>query len=449
MDISNFSWQGGVFKGHVFDVNSIENSWAPNVNTRGILVACSENGKVENIEFHGIKGDRIAGAVVSVEGYKLAEDNVERFAENVKLINCNFKNCGKFMWDYGYLWQRIVFDELYSESEVEKAYKYMPEEYMSGYVTITDGTDYITVDNLPSSGECLEDAVVFFNDALPQNIKKGKRYWIIEEKGNQLKLSEQKNGKPIIFNGNGGEKVRLFRQLHLAFYVMYAPEGAGPGKGAFDFTGCKDVIVTGCTVSALGDTMHIHSSNNVIFSNNQITGSRMGAFFIAEHCSNVTVTGNTIQGTNGSRVMSIERSTKNITITGNTFIGGGRGSWINQLYNIILSDNIFIENTTKCEKDPKRGRINFYEGEYENYAEIYFTTWQPDAKYGPVIVRGNIIQTGKGCSAAVTFHSGGENIIMDGNIIKGTTGKIIVQEGCENPIMSNNIGITEIAKDFI
>ena len=105
--------------------------------------------------------------------------------------------------------------------------------------------------------------------------------------------------------------------------------------------------------------MHIQKCRDVVFANNHILGSRMGAFFLAEYCTNATVTGNTVDGTNGSRVMSVEKSCADVTITGNTFRGGGRGSWINQPTNFVLADNVFVNNTTKCERDPKRGRRSF------------------------------------------------------------------------------------------
>ena len=102
-------------------------------------------------------------------------------------------------------------------------------------------------------------------------------------------------------------------------------------------------------LSALGDTMHIQRCRDIVFADNHIIGSRMGAFFLAEFCRNATVTGNLIDGTNGSRVMSVEKSCEDITITGNTFRNGGRGSWINQPKNFILANNIFVNNTTKGE----------------------------------------------------------------------------------------------------
>ena len=83
-----------------------------------------------------------------------------------------------------------------------------------------------------------------------------------------------------------------------------------------------------------------------------------------------------------------------MTIVGNTFRHGGRGSWINQPRNFVLADNVFVNNTTKCQPDPRRGRRSFLTGEYEQYAELYFTTHEPNGRYGNVTVRGNVFTSG-------------------------------------------------------
>ena len=54
------------------------------------------------------------------------------------------------------------------------------------------------------------------------------------------------------------------------------------------------------------------------------------------------------------------------------------------------TDNVFVNNTTKGERDPKRGRKTFVTGDYEVYPELYFTLHQPDGNYGSVIVTGNV-----------------------------------------------------------
>jgi hypothetical protein len=230
-------------------------------------------------------------------------------------------------------------------------------------------------------------------------------------------------------------------KLHRAYYHLFAPEGAGPGKGAFDLVACRNVRVTGCSLSALGDTMHIQRCRDIVFANNQITGSRMGAFFLAEHCQNATITGNTIDGTNGSRVMSVERSCTDVTITCNTFRGGGRGSWINQPVRLVIANNIFINNTTKSERDPMRGRKQMETGDYASCPEVYFTTYQPGANYGPVILRGNIFVTGPECKQALLFQPGGKDIVVEGNIFQGTGRAVRVEPGCEPPTFINNVGL--------
>ncbi len=228
--------------------------------------------------------------------------------------------------------------------------------------------------------------------------------------------------------------------LFRCYWALYAPEGAGPGKGAIDFVGCENLQVRGNRLSALGDTMHIQKSRNVVFTENQILGSRMGAFFIAEFCSNVTIVGNTVDGTNGSRVISVEKSTKDITIVGNTFRGGGRGSWINQPTNFVLANNIFENNTTKCEPNAARGRRSLETGDYGQYSELYFTTHEPGGQYGNVIIQNNIFTSGQFAKSAISFAPGGSGILVTGNIFRGPKTEIEVAPECQDVRIHNNLG---------
>lgn len=170
----------------------------------------------------------------------------------------------------------------------------------------------------------------------------------------------------------------------------------------------------------------------------------MGAFYIGFYCKNVTVTGNTVYGTNGSRTVSVELCTEDITITGNTFSGGGRGCWFNSPKNVIISDNIFTENTKKCTHDINTGRICHVTGEFEKYPELYFTSIRNAEEYGPVIIRGNIFKTEEGASAAIAFNPGGKDILIEGNVINGDVRDIHVASGCEEPLMLNNTGVGNI-----
>jgi nitrous oxidase accessory protein NosD len=266
---------------------------------------------------------------------------------------------------------------------------------------------------------------------------------VVESTPTFIRVADKPRGEPIRFQTAAGPQTRLIHKLSAVHLGLYAPHHAGPGKGGVDITCASNVRITGCKLSALGDTMHVQRCHNVVFANNQILGSRMGAFFIAEYCKNVTVTGNTVDGTNGSRVMSVERSTEDITILGNTFRNGGRGSWINQPKNLVLEGNVFVNNTTKCERDPQRGRRTFVTGDYETYAELYFTTYEPEGRYGNVVVRNNIFITGPEASHAIEFHSGGDTLSVTGNVFAGAQRTIAVGSGCTNVVIRDNQGLEE------
>lgn len=451
-DVRDFNWFGGHFTGRCFDPKREDNTWEPNANTRVILITTSPGGRTENLTFRDISSERIAGAVVSVHGAARpkSESEVETFARNVTMDNCTLLESGKFMWDYGYLWQITVWPEDHMPQERAMAAKYFRNDLVLGPVKMAAGDDRVVFDNakpLPVSevregrdAERGRDSICFFGDTLPSNLVRGKQYFVVESAKEFIRIAEKPLGKPIRFQTAAGPQVKLMHKLFAVHPSLYAPKGSGPGKGGVDITCAEGVRITGCKLSALGDTMHVQRCHNVVFADNQILGSRMGAFFIAEFCKNVTVTGNTVDGTNGSRVMSVEKSTEDVTIIGNTFRNGGRGSWINQPRNLVLQGNVFINNTTKCERDPRRGRRSFLTGGYETYAELYFTTHEPDGRYGNVIVRDNIFVTGPEASHAIRFQSGGDTLLVTGNIFRGGTRAIEVERDCTNVTIRDNIG---------
>jgi hypothetical protein len=452
-NVSDFRWFGGHFSGHVFDPSKAENSWEPNVNTRAILITTSTGGRTENLTFRDVSSDGVAGAVITVLGAakKGSERELETFARSVTLENCTLERSGKFMWDYGYLWQITVWPEDYSVSERAMAAKYFRHDLVRGPVQMKAGDDRVFFDNskplpITKKREGVEadrghDAVCFFGDVLPTNLIRGRQYFVVESTPEFIRIAETPDGTPLKFDSDAGPQAKLISNLFQSHLALYAPAGSGPGKGAFDLVGCENVIVRGGRFSALGDTMHIQKCRNIAFSDNQITGSRMGAFFLAEYCRNAVVTGNTVDGTNGSRVISVEKSCEDVTIVSNTFRNGGRGSWINQPRNFVLADNIFVNNTTKCENDPRRGRRTFLTGEYERYAELYFTTYESGGRYGNVTVRGNIFTSGPNASHAITFAPGGETILVTDNIFHGAVRDVAPAIDCEDVTIHDNIGV--------
>ena len=155
-------------------------------------------------------------------------------------------------------------------------------------------------------------------------------------------------------------------------------------------------------------------------------------------------TGASLPIPNGSRTLSVELGTKDITIVGNTFYGGGRGNWFNRPENVVISNNIFKENTQKCTPYIHTGRICHATGDFEQYPELYFTSNENPDEYGSIIIKGNIFNTKSGASAVIAFNPGGRNIMVEGNIFKGDVRDIHVASGCEMPVMLNNSGIGEI-----
>ena len=447
-NVSDFRWLGGHFTGNVFDPAKADNTWEPNANTRAILITTSPGGRTEDLTFRDVTSDGLAGAAITVLGAekKGSEREVETLAKNISAENCRLERSGKCMWDYGLLWQITVWPEDYSPREREMAAKYFRNDLIRGPVRMETGDDHVLFDTAQSLPVTKSDnggrgAVCFFGDVLPTNIVRGKQYFVIKSTPQFIRIAEKPGGAAIRFAGSAGPQARLISDLFLAHLALFAPTGSGPGKGALDLVACSNVVVRGCTLSALGDTMHIQKSCDILFANNRITGSRMGAFFLAEYCKNAVIVSNTVNGSNGSRVMSIEKSAENVTIMANTFCNGGRGSWINQPRKLLMQGNIFSNNTTKCEHDPQRGRRSFVTGDYERYAEMYFTTYETGGRYGEVILRGNTFTTGPEASHAITFAPGGDTLLVERNTFMGHARSIPAATGCTNVTLRDNVGI--------
>ncbi len=441
-DVCDLTFRGGRFRGHVYDPLRDDNVWQPHTSAGGIFIRRTPSGEVKNIFISHITAEGLSAPAVYVGGCR-APSGEPLYAEQIDLRDCNLILCGRFMWDYGYLWQRITFAEQYSAEEVAAAYRFMPSDLISSEISLRDGALYADV--MPKMDEGERDSVTFFGSEMPKGIVRGKRYFVCNKGAeNGLLIAEDEGGTPLSLTVFP-KGVRLFRNLYRAYHDLFAPIG-NPShlKGAFDLTLCRHATVSGCRVSAAGDSMHILECENVVFANNQIIGSRMGAFYIGFFCNNVTVTGNTVYGTNGSRVLSIERSTKNVTVTGNTFMGGGRGLWINQPENLIISDNIMTDNTQKCTPDIAIGRLCHTTGDFEEYPEIYITRWQEGARWGNVIIRSNIIRAGERAEAVFSFHPGGHDILVLDNMVIGGSRNIHVADGCEMPVFRGNTGLGEI-----
>lgn len=125
-DISHLEWCGGEFIGHVIDPSRKDNTWEPNASTKGIEITTTKQGSTHDVLFRDVKAADMAAVVIGVHGKdeKTSESEVEHYAERVAVESCTLLRTGKFMWDYGYLWQTMTFPEHYEPWEVERARKY-------------------------------------------------------------------------------------------------------------------------------------------------------------------------------------------------------------------------------------------------------------------------------------------------------------------------------------
>ncbi len=281
-NVSHFAWHGGEFIGQVFDPAKNVNTWEPNANTKCIELTTLRADGTHDVLFRDVKANGIAGAVIGIHGLatKGSESEVNAWAERVVLENCTLLRSGKFMWDYGYLWQIVTWPEAYEPWEVERAKRYFRTDLMRENVTMRAGETQVRFDN------------------------------------------------------------------HL-----------------------------------------------------------------------------------------------------NTFRNGGRGAWINQPVNFIMTGNVFVNNTTKNESDLRRGRIAFQSAKPGQFPELYFTIYESTATYGPVIVRDNIFILGESApNEVVTFAPNGHDIQFTGNTFRTKPATIIVDPSCKNAIIENNQGASTVVK---
>ena len=434
-DVRDFSWRGGRFHGHVYDVPPAVSKWRPDACSRCIAIDTTEKGVNSGIRFDGIMVVDCAGAVVTVYGWSATQNK----ASDIAVTNCNFIRCGKFMWDYGYLWERLAFPELFTQEERRTAERNFNIANVSGAVRFCG--DCIEAEELPalkSEPRFPWDGVCFFGENLPPEIQKGRAYYVVSEKKGRLCIAETPDGVPLRTSKAVG--ARLFRNLFDVFHWAYAPVEQGPGKGGMDLICCRNVAVSGNSFSANGDTMHIKESSEVIFSGNRIAGSRMGAFFLAFDCDHVTATGNVVNGTNGSRVLTVERGCSDVVISGNVFYNGGRGCWFNSNRNLILKDNVFRSNVLKGTESC--GRRSPFSGAFEKYPELYFAHCRKG--YSNIIVSSNLFEaTESNTEPTLLFQKMGDGIVVSDNIFRCGTRQIAVADGVSADC-HGNIGVAEI-----
>ena len=194
-NICNFTWDGGRFEGYVYDVPPAVSTWAPECCARCIVIETTPGGKTENLCFRNIEGENCSGSVVSVYGAMWHPEKTR--ARNIEVCSCRFKRCGKFMWDYGYLWEKLVFADLFTPAEVALGERYAAPEHRSGEVRFYG--DHICVEKMPPFKKEERhpfDTIAFYGENLPPEIRRGKCYFILDMEDGKITFSDIPGGEP-------------------------------------------------------------------------------------------------------------------------------------------------------------------------------------------------------------------------------------------------------------
>ena len=236
-NITDFAWHGGAFEGHCFDHRRPPNTWEPNANTRMFAIGTTPGGTTDNLLFRDIQSNRIGGAVINVEGSGVpgSESETHTFACRVAVRDCSLLDSGKFMWDYGLLWQILVWPEEYETADVTMARKYFRADLLRDRVQMADGDDRVRFDNRSSpvpvsASDSSDHAICFSGRALPRNLARGRLYYVVESTPDYIRIATAPGAAPVRFEGSAGPETGLILNLTYAFYHHFAPMGAGPSR---------------------------------------------------------------------------------------------------------------------------------------------------------------------------------------------------------------------------
>ena len=284
------------------------------------------------------------------------------------------------------------------------------------------------------------DAVCFFgDDTLPANIVRGRQYFVVESTPEFIRIAEPAGRHVDAVRERRGPQTRLISNLFQAHLALYAPTGSGPGKGALDLVGCEKVIVRGCRLSALGDTMHIQKSRGVVFADNHITGSRMGAFFLAEFCQDAIITGNTVDG-----YERLARGQRGEVVRGRDdcrqHLPQRRTRFMDQpAAQLRAGRQCLREQHDQVRTRPAARAAQFRDGRLRALRGAVLHHPRAGGRYGNVIVRGNIFTSGPHAEHAITFAPGGDTMLVADNIFSGPVRDIAPVVGCDNVTVRGNM----------
>ncbi len=197
-------------------------------------------------------------------------------------------------------------------------------------------------------------------------------------------------------------------------YVDYLQPGAGPARGSLreDQGGIacyhvENFVVHGCSFEdSTSDGTHFYHCRDGRFTDNKVTGSQMGGYFL-EGCRSVLAAGNLILD-NGSRGVTIERDSIDCTLVHNVIEGSGReGLWAPDVAGCLVADNVFRANGRKDHED-RDSEIKIEEtGKFDTVTRDFR-------------VAGNLFDTTETQDQAVWVTSGARGIVVENNVLRGS-----------------------------
>lgn len=444
--ISNFVWQGGSFEGSVFDKYSAlgtNQGYRPEMEVPLFLFnTTSVTNTPSNVSITGLRMKNWPGNALRFYGspgvFGLEGFVTTAYASNLVVSDCVFDNVGGFQFDYGWQWQVLTFDTNYSASTIQIADAYMPAASKIGAVTMASGTSLVAFDNDPTlvpiaPSDARDHVVTFYGTTLPSNITRGLQYFVVGSSASGIQVSATFGGPAITFASSSSGAKMLFNMTKAWYEALGEP---GVFSGTVAVYDAQNVRYTDNYQRSPGDGHQFWRTTRGVMSGNTINSAAMGALFLADQCSDWSVTGNTVDGSFGSRTISCEFGSTNIVFSGNTFRGGGRGVWINRPMRLVMSNNTFDRMNLKTTPDWFNGRITFITGTWEQFASIYVTS-RDGTPFGSISFTGNIMNSELAATAFSLFATG-TNLVFANNTFTGVT-NVTGLSSAQNLAESNNL----------
>lgn len=403
-DVENVTWIGGKFVGYVFDPlksgGYALNTWTPRAGVQAFWFKSTGGNGCANIALRNVDAKNTGLAVLRVSGVSTGSGSASTtstYADGIVIDGGRWENCGRFYWDYGYLWQLLSFEAAgsYSSDLVAMANAHIEPATKIGAVTMTSGTDLVAFDNsanlVPAAVSNANTYwVTFYGTTLPSNITRGLRYYVVDSSSAGIKVSATYGGAAITF-ASSGSGAKMLYNMYSAFYEAYVPVGADNTNypaGTFVFQDCKNITVRGLVASSAGDLTYIRRCVGGNF-NMTGTGARMGSIFFIQS-TDLTWSGY-YDGGNGSRIITSEGNSARVVFENIVLRGGGRGCLFDSPREHSFIGAQFYRNNTKNYNDYALGRIDPQTSTWQTFPLFYVIN---DTSFSAASGARNMVYTG-------------------------------------------------------